>query len=131
MRRTWTVPRVTRTREPNAADERATLDGLLDWHRSTFWWKCEGLTGGQLARRPGPPPPPAPPGAGRRAAASDEAKAATAAADLAALRAEQELCRRAVAGVALDTTFEHEQWGTLSVRWVHNHMIAEYARHLG
>ena len=31
----------------------------------------------------------------------------------------------------LDQTFEHERWGTLSVRWVYGHMIAEYARHLG
>jgi hypothetical protein len=36
-----------------------------------------------------------------------------------------------VAGVPLDRTFEHERRGTLSVRWVYGHMIAEYARHLG
>jgi Protein of unknown function (DUF664) len=159
MRMTWTVPPVTRTREPNAADERATLDGLLDWHRSTFWWKCEGLTGEQLARRPVPPSslsllglarhltdterawfrrrvggqalPSVYATAGRPDAAFEDAEAATAEAGMAALRAEQELCRRAVAGVPLDTTFEHERWGTLSVRWVCNHMIAEYARHLG
>ena len=69
--------------------------------------------------------------AGRPDAAFEDAEAATAEAGMAALRAEQELCRQAVAGVPLDTTFEHERWGTLSVRWVCNHMIAEYARHLG
>ncbi|HEX4254864.1 MAG TPA: DUF664 domain-containing protein, partial [Streptosporangiaceae bacterium] len=51
----WTVPPVTRHREPVTAGERETLDGLLEWHRATFWWKCAGLTGAQLALRPVPP----------------------------------------------------------------------------
>ena len=51
----WTVPPVARIHEPVTADERATLDGLLEWHRSTFVWKCAGLTGEQLALRPVPP----------------------------------------------------------------------------
>jgi hypothetical protein len=159
MRMTWTVPPVTRTREPNMAGERATLDGLLDWHRATFWWKCEGLTGDQLARRPVAPSslsllglarhltdterawfrrrvggqtlPPVYTTDGRPDAAFEDAAAATAEADMTALRAEQERCRQAVAGVPLNTMFEHERWGPLSVRWVYNHMIAEYARHLG
>jgi hypothetical protein len=25
----------------------------------------------------------------------------------------------------------HEQFGAMSLRWVYNHMIAEYARHIG
>jgi uncharacterized damage-inducible protein DinB len=159
MRMTWTVPPVTRTREPNAAGERATLDGLLDWHRATFWWKCEGLTGPQLARRAVPASSLSLLGLARHLtdterawfrrraggqvlpdaygrpeapdAAFDEAAAETAEQDMTALRDEQEQCRLAVAGVALDTTFEHPRWGTLSVRWVYQHMIAEYARHLG
>ena len=156
---TWTVPPMTRTREPNTSGERATLEGLLDWHRSTFWWKCEGLTAGQLAARPVRPSSLSLLGLARHLtdterawfrrrvagqavpdvygrpeepdAAFDEAAAATAEADMAALRAEQDLSRQVVAGIPLDTTFEHELWGPLSVRWVHNHMIAEYARHLG
>lgn len=159
MRMTWTVPPVTRTREPTAAGERDTLDGLLDWHRSTFWWKCEGLTGAQLARRAVPASSlsllglarhltdterawfrrraagQAVPAVYGRPSAPDaafgEATAVTAEEDMTTLQAEQDRCRQAVARVTLDTTFEHERWGTLSVRWVYNHMIAEYARHLG
>ena len=156
---TWTVPPIERTREPNLAGERATLEGLLDWHRATFWWKCEGLTADQLAVRGVHPSSLSLLGLARHLtdterawfrrrvagqalpeeygrperpdAAFDEAAAATAEADMTALQTEQDRCRQAVAGIPLDATFEHELWGPLSVRWVHNHMIAEYARHLG
>jgi Protein of unknown function (DUF664) len=155
----WTVPPVARIHEPVTAAERATLDGLLEWHRSTFVWKCAGLTGGQLVLRPVPPSslsllglirhltdaerawfrrrvgglplPEAYARPDRPEAAFEDADPVSAEADLARLTAEWELCRQAVAGVPLDTTFEHESWGTLSVRWVYGHMIAEYARHLG
>ena len=33
---TWIAPDVTRVHEPVVADERATLDGLLEWHRATL-----------------------------------------------------------------------------------------------
>ena len=155
----WTVPPVARIHEPVTADERATLDGLLEWHRSTFVWKCAGLTGEQLALRPVPPSslsllglirhltdterawfrrrvgglplPEAYARPDRPEAAFEDADPVSAEEDLARLTEEWELCRQAVAGVPLDTTFEHENWGTLSVRWVYGHMIAEYARHLG
>jgi Protein of unknown function (DUF664) len=155
----WTVPPVARIHEPVTADERATLDGLLEWHRSTFVWKCAGLTGEQLALRPVPPSslsllglirhltdterawfrrrvgglplPEAYARPDKPEAAFEDADPVSAEADLARLTEEWELCRQAVAGVPLDTTFEHESWGTLSVRWVYGHMIAEYARHLG
>ena len=155
----WTVPPVARIHEPVTADERATLDGLLEWHRSTFVWKCAGLTGEQMALRPVPPSslsllglirhltdterawfrrrvgglplPEAYARPDRPEAAFEDADPVSAEADLARLTEEWELCRQAVAGVPLDTTFEHENWGTLSVRWVYGHMIAEYARHLG
>lgn len=155
----WTVPPVARIHQPVTADERATLDGLLEWHRATFVWKCAGLTGEQLARRPVPPSslsllglirhltdterawfrrrvgglplPEAYARPDRPEAAFEDADPVSAEADLARLTEEWELCRQAVAGVPLDTTFEHESWGTLSVRWVYGHMIAEYARHLG
>ncbi len=45
---TWTAPEVTRTPEPHTGDERAMLDGWLDWHRQTLLHKCAGLTGEQL-----------------------------------------------------------------------------------
>ncbi len=44
---------------------------------------------------------------------------------------EQELCRQAVAGQPLEQEFTHPEWGKISLRWVYNHMIAEYARHIG
>ena len=156
---TWTVPPVTRTHEPVTAGERETLDGLLEWHRATLVWKCAGLTGEQLAQRPVPASSlsllglirhltdterawfrrrvgglAVPDEYGRPEepdAAFDEATAATAEADMTALTAEQDRCRQVAAGIPLDTTFEHEIWGPLSVRWVYNHLIAEYARHLG
>ncbi|HEY2521244.1 MAG TPA: DinB family protein [Streptosporangiaceae bacterium] len=155
----WTVPLLARTHEPVTAGERETLDGLLEWHRATLVWKCAGLTGAQLARRPVPASSLSPLGlirhltdterawfrrrAGgqvlpdvyrrpdRPEAAFEGIDPARAEADLARLTGEWELCRQAVAGVPLDQTFEHERWGTLSVRWVYGHMIAEYARHLG
>ncbi|HEY0718296.1 MAG TPA: DinB family protein, partial [Streptosporangiaceae bacterium] len=153
------VPLVARPRQPVTADEPSTLGGLLEWHRATLLWKCAGLTGEQLARRPVPasslsllglirhltdterawfrrrvggqalPDVYARPD--RPEAAFGDADPAAAQEDVARLAGEWELCRRAAAGVPLDATFEHERWGTLSVRWVHGHMIAEYARHLG
>ena len=150
---------MARIHEPVAADERATLDGLLEWHRATLLWKCAGLTGEQLAWRPVPASglsllglirhltdterawfrrrvgglalPDVYTRPDRPEAAFEDAEPAMAEADVARLAGEWELCREAVAGVPLDTTFGHERWGTLSVRWVYGHMIAEYARHLG
>ena len=37
-----------RPRAPFVGDERAVLDGWLDFHRATLLWKCEGLTLDQL-----------------------------------------------------------------------------------
>ena len=37
----------------------------------------------------------------------------------------------AVTGASLEDRFVHEQFGEMSLRWVYNHMIAEYARHIG
>jgi hypothetical protein len=136
----WTVPPLARTHEPVTAGERETLDGLLEWHRATLVWKCAGLTGAQLASRPVPASSlsllglirhltdterawfrrraggQALPDVYRRPdraeAAFEEIDPARAGADLARLTGEWELCRRAVAGVPLDQTFEHERWGT-------------------
>jgi hypothetical protein len=155
----WTVPLAARAHEPVTAGERETLDGLLDWHRATLVWKCAGLTGTQLAQRPVPASslsllglirhltdterawfrrrvggqtlPDVYGRPDRPEAAFEEIDPAGAEADLARLKAEWELCRQAAAPVPLDQTFEHKRWGTLSVRWVYGHMIAEYARHLG
>ena len=37
------------------AGERESLESWLDFHRATLLMKCQGLTGGQLARRAVPP----------------------------------------------------------------------------
>ncbi len=155
----WIAPEVPRTHEPLVAGERSTLEALLDWHRATLLGKCAGLTGEQLVQRPVPPSslsllglvrhltdterawfrrraggqslPDVYGPAAQSDAAFEEATAAGAEDDYARLVAEQELCRQAMAGLPLDHQFTHPRWGQTSLRWVYDHMIAEYARHLG
>jgi hypothetical protein len=156
---TWCLPEVARIDEPTTGDEAALLSGLLEWHRATLLWKCRGLTADQLALRSVPPStlsllglirhladaerawfrryfrgeqipevyarPDAP------NAAFDEAEAGGAEADVGRLVAEWEECRSAVAGASLDDRFVHDNFGTMSLRWIFNHLIAEYARHIG
>jgi len=45
------VPEVERQEPPLVADERAMLDGWLDYHRATLLLKCGGLDDEQLRRR--------------------------------------------------------------------------------
>src|ERR1700677_2461155 len=52
---TWTAPIVTRDDGPLTGDERPMLQAFLDWHRATLLYKCQGLTGEQLAERAVPP----------------------------------------------------------------------------
>src|SRR5262245_16901538 len=47
---TWVAPDAHRIDPPTTADERASLDGYLDYHRQTLLWKCSGLTPEQLKR---------------------------------------------------------------------------------
>ena len=158
---TWTAPHVPRADPPQVAGERESLDGWLDYHRSTLLTKCQGLTGEQLARRAVAPSTLSLLGLvrhlanverswfRRRAAgqtglgslyASDEypdgefdlAAADGAEADFAAFARECDLARAAAAGRSLDQTFVHERDGsTYDLRWVYVHMIEEYARHNG
>jgi hypothetical protein len=155
----WTVPEVSRIDEPTAGDEEATVRGLLEWHRTTLLWKCSGLTADELTMRSAPPStlsllglirhladaerawfrryfrgeqipevyarPDAP------NAAFDETEAGKAERDVGRLMAEWDASRLAVAGASLEDRFVHEQLGETSLRWVYNHMIAEYARHIG
>ncbi|MFD9432238.1 DinB family protein [Streptomyces sp. NPDC060002] len=44
-----------RTGPAQNADERAMLEGWLDYHRQTLAWKCEGLTDAQLRTASAPP----------------------------------------------------------------------------
>ncbi|HEY3951852.1 MAG TPA: DinB family protein [Streptosporangiaceae bacterium] len=156
---TWTVSAPERVWEPFVADERTTLDGFLDKQRTTLLSKCDGLTGEQLARRAVPPSSlsllglvrhlteaerghfriefagedvPHPYSTDDRPdAAFTEASAGTAEQDVATFIAEWDLARAAIAGTSLDACFTHPEIGQISLRTQLNHMIEEYARHIG
>ena len=160
-RMTWTAPQVTRTEPPTVAGERESLETWLDFHRETLLFKCQGLTGEQLARRAVAPSSlsllglvrhmaeverawfrirfVAEPGLGNLYCTDefpdgdfDLAEPGRAEADFAAFQAECQLARAAAAGRGLDETFVHARTGTtFDLRWVYVHMIEEYARHNG
>jgi hypothetical protein len=154
----WTAPDVPHGHpEPLAGDERAMLEGWLEWQRTTLLRKCAGLTGEQLARRAVPPSDLSLLGLIRHASKAERlwfrqrvggedlpriypageadihgATASGAEADYQALLAERQACRRVAAWAGLDDEFIAESWGRrVSVRWVYLHMIEEYARHNG
>jgi hypothetical protein len=64
-------------------------------------------------------------------AAFDEADPSGAEEAFLRLTGEWDLSREAVAGASLDDQFTHERGMRMSLRWVFNHMIVEYARHNG
>ena len=134
------------------------LQAFLDWHRATLLYKCAGLTGEELARRPISPSglsllglirhltkverawfrrrfagePVDLPFAGGPEAEFGGTDPARAAADYARLTEEFKLADAAVANASLDDTFTHEKTGeVMSLRLIYLHMIEEYARHAG
>lgn len=156
----WTAPQVTRDDPPQVGDERATLDGFLDYHRQTLMWKCSGLSAEELRMRNIEPSTMSLLGLvrhmtdverswfRRRIAGEDidllysnEADwdgdfngvdDADAEADFARYQSELDAVRAAVKSRSLDDTFVHPRIKEeLSVRWVYVHMIEEYARHNG
>lgn len=155
----WVAPEVVRVDEPFVAGERAMLAAFLELQRSTFLVKCAGLSGEQLAMRSVPPSAMSLLGLLRHLtdvdrhwtrrrfrgldlpslywrddcekAAFIEAEPASAEADYARLLAEWELSRAALEGCSPGATFEDERWGTMSLRWLYQHLIDEYARHNG
>ena len=156
---TWTAPDVARIDEPFNGDERAMLEGLLEWQRATLLNKCAGLTGEQLVLRSAPPSNLSLLGLirhltdvernwFRRRFAGESIDPlynsadtpdldfngldpARAEAEYAALVAESEACRRAIAALPLEHTYPHPRFGSMSLRWGILHMIEEYARHNG
>ena len=131
------------------------LEGFLDWGRASLLRKCEGLSGEQLAIRACPPSDlsllglirhmtnvernwfcrrfggqelDTPYPAGADFAAAD---GATAEQDWNALIAEQQAARDAAASLGLDAIYVSDKWGTMTLRWLYSHMIAEYAGHNG
>jgi hypothetical protein len=121
----------------------------LDYHRATFLWKCAGLTEAQLRQRPLPSEltllglmahlqgverywfqrrladtTPA------FAAESDRTPAADVYADyLAACAESREVFAKVTAD--LDRTVPNPEFGDTDVRFVLEHVIEEYARHVG
>ena len=156
---TWTVPDVDRPDGSLAAPEPELLAGLLDFHRATLLHKCAGLTGEQLAtasipvsnltllglirhlakvertwfrrRFSGEDIPPLYSTPERPDADFEDIGPERAEAEYAALLAEQETARRAVAGVPLDTTYTDADGDEVSLRFLYVHMVGEYARHNG
>ncbi|HTW02680.1 MAG TPA: DinB family protein [Streptosporangiaceae bacterium] len=155
----WTVPEPQRMWEPFVADERTTLEGFLDKQRTTLLWKCAGLTGEQMTRRAVPPSSLSLLGLVRHLteaerghfrvefagaevelpyatderpdAAFTDVAADNAEKDVATLVAEWDLARAAIAGASLDDCFTDPEIGQISLRTLLNHMVEEYARHIG
>ncbi|WP_031095993.1 DinB family protein [Streptomyces sp. NRRL S-15] len=155
---TWTAPEVTRPTRSLIGGERETLTGFLTFYRSTLLQKCAGLTGQQLAEQTVAPsnltllglvrhmakveriwfregfeglslPPMYDPEKGKDADFED-CSPDHAPDDYARLVEEIRLADDAVAGASLDSTFTR-RGSVYSLRTVHVHMIAEYARHIG
>jgi uncharacterized damage-inducible protein DinB len=152
---------IDRTMPPLRSDERGTLEGWLDFYRDTLLLKCEGLTDEQLRSAPVPPSPltllglvqhmaevernwfrrvllgeevpaihdpradPTGPDGG-----FDVADGATLGTARATWEGEVARARTNCAGRELDATSPF-MGGEVTLRWIYNHMIAEYARHAG
>jgi Protein of unknown function (DUF664) len=152
---TWPEPnRVATPRTP--PDERTSLDTWLDYHRETLLKKCAGLTPEQLAERSCPPSPLSLLGLVRHMTiveswfhalddlprlelyCSDESPdgdftlvdPARADEDLAAFLGSTARSHAAVAECSLDELLPGTR-EPISLRWVYEHMIEEYARHNG
>ncbi len=146
-----------RPRAPYVGDERAVLDGWLDFHRATLLLKCDGLTDEQLKRRPVPTSALTLLGLVRHLtevergwflpflgtydgpvycteadpdADFDGVPDADPVADLARFRGEVDAIREAVRARGLDEV-EVDGDRSFSLRWIVTHMIEEYARHNG
>ena len=149
-----------RTDPPYVADERTSLEAWLDFHRATLLWKCDGLSGEQLAARSAEPSTMSLLGLVRHMsevergwfrqfvagedvpdiycsedapdADFDAVDPARADEDFAIFRAEVEVCRAVGARYELDhVTRRGRRDFDVDVRWVYTHMIEEYARHNG
>jgi hypothetical protein len=146
---------------PLQADERATLEGRLDSYRATLGTTCDALSDDQLRTASVPPSPltllglvqhmaevernwfrrvlagepalpihdPAadPDGPDGGFDLTDDTSSATA---RATWESEIAQARITCSGRDLDDTSPLEG-GRVTLRWIHDHMIAEYARHAG
>jgi uncharacterized damage-inducible protein DinB len=148
-----------RTEPPFLLDERAMLEGWLEFHRTTLLLKCEDLDDAQRKARPVPTSLLSLHGLVRHMAEVeriwfhgvllDDPDAPTIwfdpavedselvplddadwAADLSAWQSECENSRRNAASRTLDD-LGVRRGEPCSLRWIYNHMIEEYARHNG
>jgi uncharacterized damage-inducible protein DinB len=150
-----------RPQPPRMGDERATLAGFLDFQRATLEWKCDGLSDEQLRTRSlptsamsllglvrhladveqvwfrvsldGQTPSPHYWNQGPDGSDTDwEVETADVAESFRVWRDEVDHARRIVAdSESLDRTFVDPHDGPVTLRWILNHMIEEYARHNG
>ena len=143
---------------PPVADERATLAGWLDFYRATLADKCAGLDEQQLRAAAVAPSemtllglvqhvaevernwfrrvlmgedvPPLHPSAGEHSGGFDVHADGTFGQAVSVWHGEIEVARANCAGRALDSTSPFPG-GSVTLRWIYSHMIAEYARHCG
>ncbi|MFF9478379.1 DinB family protein [Streptomyces sp. NPDC014733] len=150
-----------RVTPPMDADERTSLASWLDFYRATLVGKCAGLGEEQLRTASAPPSPltlvglvrhlaeverhwfrrvlagedvpdlfPDAAGADGMSGGFDGAGQASYEDALELWRAEVEHARRACADRSLDDTGSLGE-ARVTLRWIHTHLIAEYARHCG
>jgi hypothetical protein len=156
-----TMTTTGRAMPPLQADERTTLESWLDFYRATLVMKCDGLTDEQLRTASVPPSPLTLLGLVQHMAEVERnwfrrvllgeqvppihdpeadptgpdggfglAEGSTFAGARATWEAEIARARANSAARGLDETsaFMGDQ---VTLRWIYNHMIAEYARHAG
>ena len=155
---TPTAPPDTRREPPETGDERAMLEGFLDFHRETLRWKCAELTDEQLKSYAVPTSALTLLGLVRHITeverwwfhrffgeiaepiyftedrANDDFDALDSvppAEVFTRFDAEVDRIRRDIAAVPLDHEHTDKRGNTFSLRWVYLHMIEEYARHNG
>lgn len=157
---TWTAPAVERTPVPSTGTEAAQLRARLAHQRATLLDRCAGLDAEQLTRRAIPPSTLSLLGLVRhlaevergwlRSTAAgeelpylycaadnpdgdfDDTDPDGAAADFATYHRETAAADAATAHLALDHEGRHPITGTpYSLRWIHLHLLEEYARHNG
>ena len=158
---TWIAPDVERSEdypERRNEPEQEMLRDWLDWHRATLLRKCAGLDATRLAKRAVPPSNLSLLGLVRHmsdtergwvrqtyrgeqvpdlyyrsdapAADFEEADPADAEEDFECYQAECWAVDAALEGAELDDTFTFRE-KTMSVRWMWQHLVEEYARHNG
>ncbi|MEU5428568.1 DinB family protein [Streptomyces olivoreticuli] len=150
-----------RPEPPTVSGERAGLESWLDYHRATLALKCAGLDDRQLREASTPPSPLTLMGLVRhmaevernwfrRVLTGEESAEPIYYSDedpdgdihvtgqdtweeaYATWQAEITAAREAARGRSLDDRVVHPRHGTeFDLRWIHTHMIEEYARHNG